>query len=348
VLIGLGFTCAALGWLAFRVSRQMRGIYEAQQSATAQLTDSLSARNVFIADASHELRTPLTVLKGNAELSLVIDHKCEHDEILLEIVAESDRMTRLVENLLFLARSDGATIPLKVETFSAEVLGPGSDARAEMLVQEHGGEFIARLAGTGTVTADKGQIEQAVMILVDNAAKYSRAEGRVALRTFTANDQFVIEVEDNGPGIPPADLPHIFERFYRVDNARSRCLGGVGLGLSIATTIVEAHSGSLEVDNRVGEGTRGCGSSCRSAPHRPRCGPRRRRPAPSGRRPCPRANAAEAMAHRSQAVARARHHSTAPCPRRPRRRTRYHTPHPVRRRRLARRAGARPRSSPAR
>ena len=125
-----------------------------------------------------------------------------------------------------------------------------------MLFQEHGGEFITRLAGTGTVTADQGQTEQAVMILVDNAAKYSRPDGQVALRTFTANDQFVIEVEDNGPGIPPADLPHIFERFYRVDKARSRSLGGVGLGLSIATTIVEAHSGSLEVDSRVGEGTR--------------------------------------------------------------------------------------------
>jgi len=256
VLIGLGLTCAALGWLAFRVSGQMRGLYESEQAATTQLTDALSARNVFIADASHELRTPLTVLKGNAELGLVIQHDCAHDEILREIVAESDRMTRLVENLLFLARSDGATVPLKVETFAAEVLTRGIAARAEMLVQEHGGVFVSELAGNGTVSADQGQIEQAVMILVDNAAKYSPPGGQVFLRTSTLNDEFVIDVVDHGPGIPPADLPHIFERFYRVDKARSRSLGGVGLGLSIATTIVEAHSGSLEVDSRVGKGTR--------------------------------------------------------------------------------------------
>ena len=255
VLVGLVVVGLGLAWVTIRVITQFRRLYTSQQVASVKLSQALQAKSDFIADASHELRTPLTVLRGNAEAGLAIDRNSVHREILEEIVSESARMTKLVEDLLFLARSDADSVPLDIESVAAEPLLMELAERARMLVQREGASFSTRLDGYGTLDIDPARIEQAVMILLDNAAKYSPAGKPVRLASSTWRNEFIIEVADQGPGIRKEDIPFIFDRFRRLDKVRNRQGGGTGLGLAIARTIVNVHNGRIEVHSRVGEGT---------------------------------------------------------------------------------------------
>jgi two-component system, OmpR family, sensor histidine kinase VicK len=196
------------------------------------------------------------VLRGNAQVGLTLGGDCNHAEILKEIVQESKRMARLVEDLLFLARSDSASLPLDFETVAVEPLLAELAGRAEILVRESGVRLEAKLGGRGLVKVDPQRIEQAVLILVDNAAKYGPPNGTVTLSSSVRSGELRIGVEDQGPGIPKKELARIFERFYRLDKARSRQLGGAGLGLPIARTIVDAHGGHIEAVSRPGDGTK--------------------------------------------------------------------------------------------
>jgi two-component system sensor histidine kinase VicK len=128
--------------------------------------------------------------------------------------------------------------------------------RAEILARERGARLETQLGGRGFVEIDRRWIEQAVLILVDNAAKYGPDGGTVTLTSSARYGELRIGVEDHGPGIPEEELPRVFERFYRLDKARSRTLGGSGLGLPIAKTIVEAHGGHIEAVSRLGKGTK--------------------------------------------------------------------------------------------
>jgi signal transduction histidine kinase len=255
VLAGVVLVGAALVWMTIRVISRFRQLYTSQQTASAQLELALQAKSDFIADASHELRTPLTVLRGNAEAGLAIDPNTVHREILEEIVSESARMTKLVEDLLFLARSDADSVPLDIEVIAAEPLLLELAERCRILVQREGADFTTRLDGYGLLNLDAVRIEQAVMILVDNAAKYGPAGGVVHLASSTWRSELIIEVADQGEGIPKDEIPFIFDRFRRVDNAPRRQRAGTGLGLAIAKTIVDAHSGRIEVHSGFGEGT---------------------------------------------------------------------------------------------
>jgi signal transduction histidine kinase len=256
VIFGLLLVGAALAYVAVHVVNELRRLYADQQETTEKLAEANRAKTEFIADVSHELRTPLTVLRGNAQVGLALDSGPNHAQLFEEIVAESKRMARMVEDLLFLARSDSASPPLEFETvavapFLAELAG-----RAEVLTREHGAELERQLEGEGYVEIDRQRIEQAVLVLVDNATKYGPRGGTVTLASFVRSGELHISVEDRGPGIPKDELPRIFERFYRLDKARSRQLGGTGLGLPIAKTIAEAHGGRLEAVSRLGEGTK--------------------------------------------------------------------------------------------
>lgn len=255
VLGGLVLVGAGLVWTAIRVVAQFRHLYEGQQVASARLSEALQAKNDFIADASHELRTPLTVLRGNAEAGLAVDHECVHREFLEEIVVESARMTRLIEDLLFLARSDASSVPLNIEAVSAEPLLLELSERAKVLVQQTGATLVTGLTGLGTLNVDVARIEQAVMILIDNAAKFSPPGGNIRFNSSSWKDDFIIEVVDEGPGMRKEDFPFIFERFHRLDKVRNRRVGGTGLGLAIAKTIVDAHHGRIDVHSRLGHGT---------------------------------------------------------------------------------------------
>jgi two-component system, OmpR family, sensor histidine kinase VicK len=256
VIGGLLLAGAALAYAAVRVVNELRRLYAEQRAATEKVEAASQAKTEFIADVSHELRTPLTVLRGNAQLGLALGADHEHEEILEEIVTESKRMARMVEDLLFLARSDSATLPLHLEAVSVETLLAELAGRAEVLAHERGARLETKLEGDGLVEVDTQRIEQAVLILVDNAAKYGPTGGVITLTSSARSGELRIGVEDHGPGIPKEELPRIFERFYRLDKARSRKLGGAGLGLPIAKTIVEAHGGHVEAVSHIGEGTK--------------------------------------------------------------------------------------------
>lgn len=210
------------------------------------------ARADFLAEVSHELRTPLTVIRGNADIGLELQRGCAHDEILEEILREASTMSRMVEDLLFLARSDYAAPMFRLEPVSTQSFLRALADRAALLSQKRGAVLETNLSSAGRLRIDTMRVEQAVLALVDNAAKYGR--DRVTLSSSTENGELRITVADNGPGIPEEHLPRVFERFYRVDHTHEE--SGAGLGLSIAATIAEAHGGRIEAESRLGEGTR--------------------------------------------------------------------------------------------
>jgi two-component system, OmpR family, sensor histidine kinase VicK len=255
-IFGLLLVGAGLAYATVRVVNEQRRLYAGQQETTEKLAEANKAKTDFIADVSHELRTPLTVLRGNAQVGLALDRDPDHAQLFEEIVEESRRMSRMVEDLLFLARSDSASPQLEFETVAVAPFLRELAGRAEVLAREHRAELERKLEGGGLVEIDRQRIEQAVLILVDNAAKYGPPGGTVTLTSFVRSGELHIGVEDRGPGIPREELPRIFERFYRLDKARSRQLGGTGLGLPIAKTIVEAHGGHIEAVSRRGEGTK--------------------------------------------------------------------------------------------
>ena len=255
VLGALLLAGATLAYLTVRFVGELRRSYARQQEATEAAERASQLKTDFIADVSHELRTPLTVLRGNAELGLALEENCSHGEILDEIVKESRKMSSMVQDLLFLARSDSKALPLKQEVipiapFLEEVAG-----RAKILVEKRGARFEAELSGRGHIEADTERVEQAVLVFVDNASKFSPEGETITLSAATEDGELRISVEDRGPGIPEEVLPHVFERFYRVDKSRERKRGGAGLGLSIAKTIVESHDGRVEAESRPSEGT---------------------------------------------------------------------------------------------
>ena len=256
VILGLGAMGAVFGFAVLRLIEDQRRLVAVEQAALAQMAEASRAKTDFIADASHELRTPLTVLRGNAEIGLTLDDDCAHGEILREIVDESARMSSLVDDLLFLARSDASSVPLEMRDVDVAEAIDALATRAEVLARGHGAELSADLNATGTARADPRRIDQALMILVDNAAKYGPAGGTIELAAEVVGERLVIEVRDRGPGIPPEQLSRVFERFYRVKGAeRERSGGGTGLGLSIAAAIVEGHGGMIVAAPREGGGT---------------------------------------------------------------------------------------------
>jgi signal transduction histidine kinase len=256
ILVGATIAGLALTFVAWRVLRELRTLAATQQQTADQLRDALRARNDLIADASHELRTPLTVLRGNAEVGLAMGPSdCEHEPILREIVAESARMTRLVEDLLFLARSDSGAAPLEPVDIDLEPWLADVAARAEVLCRERGVAFEPRLDATERARLDPDRMAQAVMILVDNAARFSPASAPVTFSASIDGDSLVLVTTDQGPGIPPDLLPYVFDRFRRGDPARGRRSTGAGLGLAIARTIAELSGAHMAIDSRPGLGT---------------------------------------------------------------------------------------------
>jgi two-component system sensor histidine kinase VicK len=178
VIVGLLLVGAGLAYATMRVVNELRRLYAEQQETTEKLAAANKAKADFIADVSHELRTPLTVLRGNAQVGL-LDGGGEHKEILEEIVEESKRMSRMVEDLLFLAKSDSASLRLTFETVAVEPFVAELAGRAEILARERGATLETELRGEGLLRIDPQRIEQAALILVDNAAKYSQPGGKL-------------------------------------------------------------------------------------------------------------------------------------------------------------------------
>ena len=229
-----------------------------------RLGHAFSLQRQFMADASHELRTPVSVAHTATEVTLERPHRSEEEyrEALQIIDGQLRRLKRVIEDMFLLARADSGAVPLRWGKFyldelltstvrAAQVLGEKCQVRVEVAPMEE-----------SLYCADESLIRQMVMILLDNAVKYSGLGGRVSVRLETRRQMYVIHVENTGPGIPAADQPHIFDRFYRGDPARYRSSaapGGAGLGLPIARWVAEAHKGKLVFVSSGPGGTVFCG-----------------------------------------------------------------------------------------
>ncbi|PLZ95051.1 two-component sensor histidine kinase [Fischerella thermalis CCMEE 5268] len=212
----------------------------------------------FTADASHELRSPLSAIISNAQYGLLSkSHDMEAQRQRFgKIFDVAKSMNTLVNNLLLLARHAGrlSSESLQKVDLKSELVQIADEYTTQEAAKHLNLTYTLPTASV-IVLGDVGLLRQAVVNLLDNACKYSPAGGQVQLRLFTQSHWAVIEVIDNGIGIPEADLPHIFERFYRVDKKRSRKTGGYGLGLSIVQQIVSAHGGHISVKSVVEKGS---------------------------------------------------------------------------------------------
>ena len=220
----------------------------------SRLENLFNTQRRFVADVGHELRTPLTVIKGNANLLRRMG--CVDDEALGSIENEVDRLTRMIGDLLLLARVESDKLPLsqhvvELDTLLLEVLQEARVLALDKLELRLG--EIDQILTCG----DRDRLKQVILNLVGNAIKYTPQGGDVEVGLEKLDDKIRLRVSDTGPGIPPEDLPHIFERFYRAEKSRTRSKDGkgFGLGLSIAYWIVRHHGGEIEVDSEMGVGT---------------------------------------------------------------------------------------------
>ena len=237
-----------------RLAATFNSMLQRLQAVYQSLEESNTAQKRFVADASHELRTPLTTIRGNIDLLLHMEEvdKATREEILSDLSNEAGRMARLLNNLLTLARADsGRSFPLSeldLESLVAEV--------ARQAPHLGGASFavkgLEQLQGL-KVLGHPDYLKQLLLIFLDNAFRYTPAGGEVALAVRRREGEIGLAVLDTGPGIAAEHLPHLFERFYQVNPARST--RGTGLGLSIASWIAEQHKARLEVESQPGAGS---------------------------------------------------------------------------------------------
>jgi heavy metal sensor kinase len=223
----------------------------------SRLRDSVRSSRRFLADASHELRTPLTVIKGELQEIVASDTVGPTmRERIGSVLEEVARLEHLVSGLLVLSRLDAGDA--KREWYDVDLTALGASTAEQMRLMAEDRGIRLQLPGLEplVVRGDRGRLKQVIVNLLDNAIRFTPRGGTVSLRTYAEDCDLVLEVHDTGVGIPAAALPHLFERFYRVDEARSRDEGGAGLGLSIAQSICTAHGASIEVDSELGLGSR--------------------------------------------------------------------------------------------
>ena len=244
-LVGLVLVAAG-GWLLVRKS-------------TEPVEQTMETMRRFMADAAHELRTPIAVLRGQAEVALQRDRQPpEYAEALRRIEREAERLGATVEDLLTLARADAGERPIARERIFLDDLALDAATAARALAEQRGVELEVGAFEEGAVLGDPTLLHQLLMIVLDNAVKFTPQGGRVKVSAATRAGQAEVVVEDTGVGIRADQLPHIFERFWRGDPARGRgdSAQGAGLGLAIARWIADAHGAQLAVTSEPGKGTR--------------------------------------------------------------------------------------------
>lgn len=221
-----------------------------------EIENSYEKQRQFVSDASHELRTPIAVIKGYA--SMVNRWGKEDHEVLEEslkaIEDEARNMQSLVESLLFLARRDKGTLEMEKEKFNIKDFIIEIIKESSLIDSHH--NFDSELEYDGEIFASQDKLKQALRVFIDNSMKYTPEKGSIKINLKASNKDVYIIIEDTGVGISKEDLPHIFERFYRADQARTRSgQGGTGLGLAIAKVIIEHHKGKVVVDSELNKGT---------------------------------------------------------------------------------------------
>jgi signal transduction histidine kinase len=209
-----------------------------------------------VADASHELRTPLTILRGEIDVALRRPRTpAEYAEVLQSSREEIERLSRLTNNLLMLARADAGNALVRREMVDVAAIAGDVCAKLALFSEERKVSLFCEANQPAIVSADPVALEQIVFNLVENALRYTPPGESARVRVASGDETVTVEVADHGGGIAPEHLPRLFERFYRVDEARSREFGGAGLGLSIVKTLAEAHGGQVEVRSILGQGS---------------------------------------------------------------------------------------------
>ncbi|HEY0602407.1 MAG TPA: HAMP domain-containing sensor histidine kinase [Herpetosiphonaceae bacterium] len=220
----------------------------------ARMAESWERQQRFVADAAHELRTPLTAISGSIEMLQIgaVDHQPERRQRLLDSVSqELDRMGRLVHDLLLLSQLDSHSPPVH-EPFDLRPLLVNVVEQCRIVAPNH--QFVLDLPDALPVLGNADQLRQVFLNLLTNAHTYTPLNGTITV-VGRADRAVTVKVADTGIGIPGEDLPHVWERLYRVDRSRVRRTGGSGLGLSIVQTLVAAHNGSVDITSEVGKGT---------------------------------------------------------------------------------------------
>jgi heavy metal sensor kinase len=233
-----------------RLARTLNGMI-------ARLERSFEEIRRFSADAAHELRTPIAVLRTEAEVALRQPREPEQYRAILEDqLEELERLSRLADRLLFLCRGDAGLVPLARRPVDLREVVENVAEHMRVVAEERGVALLAEGLSECAVSADEEQIRRLLFNLVDNAIKFTPAKGKVRIDIIRCDAEARIVVVDTGIGIPPEHLPHIFQRFYRVDPTRNSDAAGTGLGLAISRAIAEAHGGSIAIESAVGAGTR--------------------------------------------------------------------------------------------
>jgi heavy metal sensor kinase len=233
-----------------RLSETLNGMLSRIELAFKKITQ-------FTADASHELRTPVAVMRTRAELSLRKARSAdEYRDVIAEVLAELEKTSGLIEQLMFLARADSGAETLQfTATDLAAVLREACHQGAALAEAKQIAFHESISDGAMLTQGDPTSLRRLFLILIDNAVKYTPSGGQVEVSLQRTGGYATVEVRDTGIGISEADLPNVFERFYRADKARTRELGGVGLGLSIGRWITEVHGGTIEVHSTPGRGS---------------------------------------------------------------------------------------------
>jgi signal transduction histidine kinase len=237
LLLGIGSW-----WVAGRSLQPTQKAWEMQQT--------------FIANASHELRTPLTLIRASSEVALRQtrpDDKQQH--LLQDIMAECDHMSQLVEDLLLISKLDTHQIKLDIKLVNMEELLGDVQRQFEPLAKKQNVNLVIG-SHLGEVNGDRLRLRQVLMILLDNALRFTTSGGTIELSSLQTNRSVAVSVSDNGCGIPASHLEHVFERFYQVASNSEVENRGNGLGLSIAKSLVEAHEGTININSSIGKGTR--------------------------------------------------------------------------------------------
>ena len=221
----------------------------------ARLQESFENVSRFTADASHELRTPLTIIRG--ELEGIISRARVNDDVraaLGSLLEEVERLVTIVQRLFALSRLDAGEAQSERLKLDLAELAETTVDQMSLLTEEKGISLRCLTSEIVEVEGDPTRLKQVIVNLLDNAIKYTPIGGEIELAVWSANGTAFIEVKDTGPGIPEAALPHVFERFYRVDEVHSRDVEGAGLGLAIVQSIASAHGGSVSVNNAPDQG----------------------------------------------------------------------------------------------
>jgi heavy metal sensor kinase len=237
------------------VDRELAGLAGILNAMFDRLQTAFERQARFTADASHELRTPLTIIHSHTELALTRPRTPEEYRDALDTsLRAARRMRALVDGLLTLARVDAGSLDIQQQDIDLGALVEDSADLLKTMAEQHWVDLRVK-ADPIEVVGDPGRLTQVVTNLLTNAIHYNRSGGTVAVTVAADAQDVALTVADTGCGIPEEDVPHIFERFYRVDKARSREEGGCGLGLAICKSIVEAHRGTISFTSEVGQGT---------------------------------------------------------------------------------------------